>query len=244
MDTNSYNQQLGNGNNTGPTTFADDQIEKMLKSKLFNAGEGADSTQEVISIKQDEFEVPKYMGSKNFQETFGAARKAGLETFEFPKGSGKMFTTELGPATETHYLETEERDAFGEGLRSTFRKGLPEVKLKKFNYEKKQTAPSQLSGMVDTDTAYDTRQAQRKGIVESRKEKRAALKELRLSGKSTKEGRREIKREAAAQRLKALRQIREKGEAQRASGANPRRSAKFDLAQNFFTGNAKMNFKK
>ena len=182
MDPNKF----GNTNADTPTSFADSQIQKMQQSPSFNAGEGAASTQEALGTMTfstpdetvtvanvDEVEIPRYMGSKNFQKAFGDASAAGLEEFEFPKGSGKMYTTELGPSTETHVIETTDTytipgesrtvSAGSPGM-AAFSKGLDDTtKLPKFTYNKKGGTPS---GTADTFTSFDTRQAARKAIIE------------------------------------------------------------------------------
>ena len=123
-----------------PGIFKAKDQKVMAMSTMYNTTDPDGET--VTSIRQDEFEVPRYMGSPEFQSAFGAADKAGLSVFEFPKGSGKMFTTEKGPATETHYLESVDTDtfkadsnqpAFDQGFDSSFKPNLPEVNLQKFN---------------------------------------------------------------------------------------------------------------
>jgi hypothetical protein len=209
------------------------------------------------------------MGSPEFQAAFGEADKAGLSVFEFPKGSGKMFTTKKGPATETHYLESVDTDtfeadsnqpAFDRNFDAVVKPDLPGANLEKFTYKKKGDSKP---GMVDTFTSYDTRQAQRKAIVEARKQKRAKLKALRakkraggikdetmefgglgpdLSGKKVtkskkqvfKEAKRKIKQKAAEQRSAAMERISAQGQAQRAAGKNPATSTEFDPNQAAF----------
>jgi hypothetical protein len=161
-----------------PGTFKAKDQKVMAMSTMYNTHDPDGVT--VDSIRQDEFEVPRYMGSPEFQAAFGEADKAGLSVFEFPKGSGKMFTTEKGPATETHYLESLDTDtfeadsnqpAFDRGFDAVFKPDLPGANLEKFTYNKKGDSKP---GMIDTFTSYDTRQARRKGIVEGRGIQQAA----------------------------------------------------------------------
>jgi hypothetical protein len=250
-----------------PGTFKAKDQKVMAMSTMYNTHDPDGVT--VDSIRQDEFEVPRYMGSPEFQAAFGEADKAGLSVFEFPKGSGKMFTTEKGPATETHYLESVDTDtfeadsnqpAFDRNFDAVVKPDLPGANLEKFTYKKKGDSKP---GMVDTFTSYDTRQAQRKAIVEARKQKRAKLKALRakkraggikdetmefgglgpdLSGKKVtkskkqvfKEAKRKIKQKAAEQRSAAMERISAQGQAQRAAGKNPATSTEFDPNQAAF----------
>jgi len=274
---NVFRMQMGkHGSQNTPGAFRVKDQKTMAMSTMFQTPDPDGET--VTSIQQDEFEVPKFMGSPEFQSTFGAARKAGLEQFEFPKGSGKMFTTELGPATETHYLETPEttafksdtnKSAFDQGFDAAYKPDLPEVNLQKFTFKKK---GDKKPGMVDTFSALDTRQAQRKAIVEARKQKRAKLKALRakkraggikdetmefggfgpdLSGEKVtkskkkvfKEAKRKIKQKAAEQRARAMERISAQGQAQRAAGKNPAITTEFDPNQAVFPMKA-MQFRK
>jgi hypothetical protein len=250
-----------------PGTFKAKGQKVMAMSTMYNTHDPDGVT--VDSIRQDEFEVPRYMGSPEFQAAFGEADKAGLSVFEFPKGSGKMFTTKKGPATETHYLESVDTDtfeadsnqpAFDRNFDAVVKPDLPGANLEKFTYKKKGDSKP---GMVDTFTSYDTRQAQRKAIVEARKQKRAKLKALRakkraggikdetmefgglgpdLSGKKVtkskkqvfKEAKRKIKQKAAEQRSAAMERISAQGQAQRAAGKNPATSTEFDPNQAAF----------
>jgi hypothetical protein len=250
-----------------PGTFKAKDQKVMAMSTMYNTHDPDGVT--VDSIRQDEFEVPRYMGSPEFQAAFGEADKAGLSVFEFPKGSGKMFTTKKGPATETHYLESVDTDtfeadsnqpAFDRNFDAVVKPDLPGANLEKFTYKKKGDSKP---GMVDTFTSYDTRQAQRKAIVEARKQKRAKLKALRakkraggikdetmefgglgpdLSGKKVtkskkqvfKEAKRKIKQKAAEQRSAAMERISAQGQAQRAAGKNPATSTEFDPNQAAF----------
>ena len=226
-----------------PGIFKAKDQKVMAMSTMYNTTDPDGET--VTSIRQDEFEVPRYMGSPEFQSAFGAADKAGLSVFEFPKGSGKMFTTEKGPATETHYLESVDTDtfkadsnqpAFDQGFDSSFKPNLPEVNLQKFNYKKKGDSKP---GMVDTFTSYDTRQAARKAIIEGRKAKQAAIREARAEMKANpninrKEFRKKKKAAKLAQakaRTEAMKKITAQGEAQRSAGKNPATSTEFDLNQ-------------
>lgn len=244
---NIFTMQMGkHGSQNTPGAFRIKDQKTMAMSTMFQTPDPNGET--VTSIRQDEFEVPKFMGSKNFQETFGAARKAGLETFEFPKGSGKMFTTELGPATETHYLETPEtttfksdtnKPAFDQGFDSAVKPDLPGANLEKFTYKKKGDSKP---GMVDTFSAYDTRQAARKAIVEGRKAKQAAIREARAEMKADpninrKEFRKRKKAAKLAQakaRTEAMKKITAQGAAQRSAAKNPATSTEFDPNQAAF----------
>jgi len=252
---NIFRMQMNNPSKTKdtPGTFNVKDQKVMAMSTMFQTKDPDGET--VTSIQQDEFEVPRYMGSPEFQSAFGAARKEGKKTFSF---GGKIYNTELGPSTETHYLETPEtttfKSSFDQGFDSTFTPNLPEVNLEKFTYKKKGDA-----GMVDTFSAFDTRQAQRKAIVEARKQKRAKLKALRakkraggikdetmefggfgpeLSGVKVtkskkqvfKEAKRKIKQKAAEQRAAAMERISAQGQAQRAAGKNPAITKEFDLS--------------
>lgn len=122
---------------------------------------------------------------------------------------------------------------------------------------KQDTRKTGTGGMADTFSALDTRQAQRKAIVEARKQKRAKLKALRakkraggikdetmefggfgpdLSGEKVtkskkkvfKEAKRKIKQKAAEQRVRAMERISAQGQAQRAAGKNPAITTEFD----------------
>ena len=265
-----FAMQMGNKEVDTPTTFSTRDQGVMAMSTMYQTPDPNGETvtldpngETVTSIRQDEFEVPKYMGSQEFQSAFGAARKAGKKRFSF---GGKIYNTKLGPSTETHYLETVDTDtfkadsnqpAFDQGFDSAFKPDLPGANLEKFTYKKKGDSKP---GMVDTFSSYDTRQAQRKAIVEARKQKRAKLKALRakkraggikdetmefggfgpdLSGKKVtkskkqvfKEAKRKIKQKAAEQRSAAMERISAQGQAQRAAGKNPATSTEFDPSQ-------------
>lgn len=262
---NIFTMQMGkHGSQNTPGAFRIKDQKTMAMSTMFQTPDPNGET--VTSIRQDEFEVPKFMGSPEFQSAFGTAQKAGLKTFSF---GGKLYNTELGPATETHYLETPEtttfksdtnKPTFDQGFDSIFTPNLPEVNLQKFDYKKK---GDKKPGMVDTFSALDTRQAQRKAIVEARKQKRAKLKALRakkraggikdetmefggvgpdLSGEKVtkskkkvfKEAKRKIKQKAAEQRVRAMERISAQGQAQRAAGKNPAITTEFDPNQAVF----------
>lgn len=97
------------------------------------------------------------------------------------------------------------------------------------------------SGMVDTFSAYDTRQAGRKAIVEGRKAKQAAKREARAEMKAGNIDRKEFrKRKQAAKlaqakaRTKAMGKITAQGAAQRSAGKNPAISTEFDPNQAAF----------
>jgi len=263
---NIFRMQMNNPSKTKdtPGTFNAKDQKVMAMSTMFQTPDPNGET--VTSIRQDEFEVPRYMGSPEFQSAFGAARKAGKKRFSF---GGKIYNTELGPSTETHYLETVDTDtfktdpnksAFDQGFDSTFTPNLPEVNLQKFDYKKKgDKKPS----MVDTFSALDTRQAGRKAIVESRKQKRAELKALRAKKRAGgikdetmvfggfnpefdgekvtkskkqvfKDAKRKIKQRAAERRVEAMKKITAQGQAQRAAGKNPITSTEFDPNQAVF----------
>jgi hypothetical protein len=194
---NIFTMQMGDKEVDTPTTFSTKNQKVMAMSTMFQTPDPDGET--VTSIRQDEFEVPRYMGSPEFQSTFAEADKAGLDVFEFPKGSGKMFTTEKGPATETHYLESVDTDtlkaasnqpAFDRSFDSVFKPDLPGANLEKFTYKKKGDSKP---GMVDTFTSYDTRQARRKGIVEGRGVQQAARDVKQNQRKTDRLGRKEEK---------------------------------------------------
>jgi hypothetical protein len=133
----------------------------------------------------DEFEVPKYMGSENFQKAFGDARKSGLKTFSF---GGKLYNTQLGPATETHTIQNVATDTFpGEKASlSAFDQGFDAVVSTDKSTgggPKQDTRKTGTGGMADTFSALDTRQAGRKAIVEARKLKRARIDEAKSLSK-------------------------------------------------------------
>ena len=244
---NVFRMQMNNPSKTKdtPGTFNAKNQKVMAMSTMFQTPDPNGET--VTSIQQDEFEVPKYMGSKEFQKAFGAADKAGLDVFEFPKGSGKMFTTEKGPATETHYLETPEttafksdtnKPAFDQGFDTAYKPNLPEVNLQKFTFKKK---GDKKPGMVDTFSAYDTRQAARKAIVEGRRVKQAAKRKARaemkadkITRKKFKEKKKQAKLDQAIAREEAMKKIAAQGQAQRAAGKNPLTTTEFDPSQAVF----------
>lgn len=95
------------------------------------------------------------------------------------------------------------------------------------------------SGMVDTFSAYDTRQAGRKAIVEGRKAKQAAIREARaemkadpnINRKEFRKRKRAAKLAQAKARTKAMKKITAQGEAQRSAGKNPATSTEFDPSQ-------------
>jgi|11BtaG_2_1085332.scaffolds.fasta_scaffold01567_6 hypothetical protein len=265
---NIFRMQIGkHGSQNTPGTFRVKDQKTMAMSTMFQTPdpEGELGTldistpdQTVTSIQVDEIEVPRYMGSENFQKAFGDARKAGLKTFTF---GGELYNTKLGPSTETQVIETEFKDTIpGEKASvSAFDKSFDAAvgANKKAKSTTSKPSKTTTTGMVDTFSALDTRQAQRKAIVEARKQKRAKLKALRakkraggikdetmefggfgpdLSGKKVtkskkkvfKEAKRKIKQKAAEQRARAMERISAQGQAQRAAGKNPAITTEFD----------------
>ena len=283
MDPNKF----GNTNADTPTSFADSQIQKMQQSPSFNAGEGAASTQEalgtitlgtpdqtVTSITVDEIDIPatrKVEQQANDPQAFfntmakeAAARGWTGSVSDYIKKKEQ----DLGYRGRTDIIETEFKDKIpgesrtvsaGSPGMAAFSKGLDDTtKLPKFTYNKKGSAPS---GTADTFTSFDTRQAQRKAIVEARKQKRAKLKALRakkraggikdefiefggfgpgFDGKTVtkskkkvfKEAKRKIKQKAAEQRAAAMERISAQGELQRKQMKNPRISETMPMPSN------------
>lgn len=100
---------------------------------------------------------------------------------------------------------------------------------------------SNKSGMVDTFSALDTRQAARKAIVEGRKSKQAAVREARaemkadnIDRKKFREKKKQAKLDQAKARTEAMKKITAQGKAQRSAGKNPLTTTEFDPNQAVF----------
>ena len=63
-----FSMQMGDKENYSPTTFSTKDQEVMAMSTMYNTHNPDGET--VTSIRQDEFEVPRYMGSPEFQSAF------------------------------------------------------------------------------------------------------------------------------------------------------------------------------
>jgi hypothetical protein len=91
------------------------------------------------------------------------------------------------------------------------------------------------TGMVDTFSALDTRQAGRKAIVEGRKLKQAKRREARarmkkgdITRKQFREEKKQAKLDQATARKEAMEKIAAQGRAQRSAGKNPAITTEFD----------------
>jgi hypothetical protein len=115
---------------------------------------------------------------------------------------------------------------------------------------KQDTRKTGTGGMADTFSAFDTRQAARKAIIEGRREKQAAKREARakmkkgdITRKQFREKKKQAKLDQATARREAMEKIAAQGKAQRSAGKNPATTKEFDPSSVLFMTNKSMSFR-
>jgi hypothetical protein len=256
---------FGNANADSPTNFSNrDQI-TIASAPLMNVGEGAASTEAAMTGGGIEIEFGKpnlkaqqiskgFSGGGTFENqeqkdwydeqiqqrlSAGMSPEQAIQDYRntFKIGEEKFETKFTGDVGKTKVKQkplsagSSAMQAFNQGFDSS-------IELPKFTYNKKGSAKP---GTADTFTAFDTRQARRKAIVEGRGGKQADIREARATKKealfdaTTREEKKAIrkkfrkaKRTAKKEQSKhvsaAMDKIKEQGIAQRKQMKNPRTS--------------------
>lgn len=241
-----------------PGTFKAKDQKVMAMSTMFQTPD-PDGTldlstpdQNISYLEVDEVEIPASRKVENFakdpQKFFNtmAAEAAARGWTGSVADYIKKKEQDLGYRGRTDIIETEVTDTLpGEKYQtkfSDFSQGFDSVG----GSDKNKTADGSSkggskSGMVDTFSALDTRQAARKAIVEGRKSKQAAVREARaemkagnIDRKKFREAKKQAKLAQAKARTKAMKKITAQGQAQRSAGKNPLISTEFDPNQAVF----------